>query len=126
MAKIIKKKKHITKVPNAVLYVNSRPNNTILSLASTNGNVVSQVSCGSAGFKNCKKSSPYALKQAINIMLSKMTDHLVQILSVVVRGINMPVDLFTMLQKSGIQVTSIEYDTCIAYGGTRQPRMRRT
>lgn len=119
-------KKHFPKISNAKLCVYSRLNNTILSLTTPNGDVVSQVSCGSCGFNNSKKSTPHALNTAINTMVSRMTDrHNVTTVDILARGYNFTVDIVSSLQKNNIVINSIEYDTCVAYGGTRRRRARR-
>ena len=61
--KVIKKK--IKKnILNGIAYVQSTFNNTIISIADTNGNVVSWASAGQKGFKGSRKSTPYAAQVA--------------------------------------------------------------
>ena len=51
------KKKKIKKVIlNGIAYVQSTFNNTIISIADTNGNVISWASAGQKGFKGSRKS----------------------------------------------------------------------
>ena len=59
------KKKKIKKViTNGIAYVQSTFNNTIVSIADTNGNVISWASSGQKGFKGSRKSTPYAAQVA--------------------------------------------------------------
>ena len=46
-----KKKKVKKNIPNGIAYVQSTFNNTIISIADTNGNVLSWASAGQKGFK---------------------------------------------------------------------------
>ncbi len=55
-----KKKKIKKNILNGIAYVQSTFNNTIVSIADVNGNVVSWASAGQKGFKGSRKSTPYA------------------------------------------------------------------
>ena len=59
-----KKKKVKKNILNGIAYVQSTFNNTIISIADTNGNIVSWSSAGAKGFKGSRKSTPYAAQVA--------------------------------------------------------------
>ena len=59
-----KKKKNKKNILNGIAYVQSTFNNTIVSIADTNGNVISWASAGQKGFKGSRKSTPYAAQVA--------------------------------------------------------------
>ena len=59
-----KKKKTKKNILNGIAYVQSTFNNTIISIADTNGNVISWASAGQKGFKGSRKSTPYAAQIA--------------------------------------------------------------
>ena len=59
-----KKKKTKKNILNGIAYVQSTFNNTIVSIADTNGNVISWASSGQKGFKGSRKSTPYAAQVA--------------------------------------------------------------
>ena len=59
-----KKKKAKKNILNGIAYVQSTFNNTIVSIADTNGNVISWASAGQKGFKGSRKSTPYAAQVA--------------------------------------------------------------
>ena len=60
-----KKKKKIKKnISSGIAFVYSTFNNTIISIADENGNVVSWSSAGAKGFKGSRKSTPYAAQVA--------------------------------------------------------------
>ena len=56
-----KKKKIKKNILNGVAYVQSTFNNTIISIADTNGNVLCWSSAGQKGFKGSRKSTPSQL-----------------------------------------------------------------
>ena len=125
--KIIKKKKKEI-VPLAILRVLARPNNTILSLCKPNGDVLNQVSCGSLGFKNCRKSTPHASQLAIKqIFANAMEVFFVKQMEVIVKGPGLGRDsILNHIQNvQGIEVLSISDVTSIAYGGVTPRRAKR-
>ena len=66
-----KKKKGKKNILNGIAYVQSTFNNTIVSIADTNGNVVSWASAGQKGFKGSRKSTPYAAQVAADAAAAK-------------------------------------------------------
>ena len=62
--KFKKKNKERKNISSGIAFVNSTFNNTIISIADENGNVVSWSSAGSKGFKGSRKSTPYAAQVA--------------------------------------------------------------
>ena len=69
-----KKKKIKKNILNGIAYVQSTFNNTIISIADTNGNVISWASAGQKGFKGSRKSTPYAAQIAADAAASKALD----------------------------------------------------
>ena len=65
-----KKKKTKKNILNGIAYVQSTFNNTIISIADTNGNVISWASAGQKGFKGSRKSTPYAAQIAADAAAS--------------------------------------------------------
>ena len=66
-----KKKKIKKNILNGIAYVQSTFNNTIISIADTNGNVISWASAGQKGFKGSRKSTPYAAQIAADAAASR-------------------------------------------------------
>ena len=59
--KVFKKKnKQKKNISTGIAFVNSTFNNTIISIADEQGNVVAWSSAGTKGFKGSRKSTPYA------------------------------------------------------------------
>ena len=70
-----KKKKVKKNIVNGIAYVQSTFNNTIVSIADTQGNVVSWASAGQKGFKGSRKSTPYAAQIAADSAASKALEY---------------------------------------------------
>ena len=70
-----KKKKIKKNILNGIAYVQSTFNNTIISIADTNGNVISWASAGQKGFKGSRKSTPYAAQIAADSAASKALEY---------------------------------------------------
>ena len=66
-----KKKKTKKNIPSGIAYVQSTFNNTIVSIADTQGNVISWSSAGQKGFKGSRKSTPYAAQIAADTAATK-------------------------------------------------------
>ena len=76
-----KKKKNKKNILNGIAYVQSTFNNTIVSIADTNGNVISWASAGQKGFKGSRKSTPYAAQVAADSAAAKALEVGMKILS---------------------------------------------
>ena len=70
-----KKKKIKKNILNGIAYVQSTFNNTIVSIADTDGNVISWASAGQKGFKGSRKSTPYAAQVAADSAASKALEY---------------------------------------------------
>ena len=77
-----KKKKIKKNILNGIAYVQSTFNNTIISIADTNGNVISWASAGQKGFKGSSISTPYAAQIAADSAASKALEYGMKTLSV--------------------------------------------
>ena len=121
-----KKKKIKKNVLNGIAYVQSTFNNTIISIADTNGNVISWASAGQRGFKGSRKSTPYAAQIAADSAASKALEHGMKILSVEVKGPGSGRETaLRALQARGFKITSIKDTTPMPHNGARPPKKRR-
>src|SRR3972149_961870 len=70
--KIIKKnKKVIREVPKGIISIISSFNNTQITAADTNGNIIAWATAGSSGFKGTKKSTPFAAQITMQKVIEK-------------------------------------------------------
>ena len=121
-----KKKKIKKNILNGIAYVQSTFNNTIISIADTNGNVISWSSAGSKGFKGSRKSTPYAAQVAADDAGSKAYEQGLRTLSVQVKGPGSGRETaLRSLQSKGFKITSIKDTTPMPHNGARPPKKRR-
>ena len=121
-----KKKKVKKNALNGVAYVQSTFNNTIVSIADTNGNIISWSSAGQKGFKGSRKSTPYAAQVAADSAASKALELGMKTLSVEVKGPGSGRETaLRALQARGFKILSIKDTTPMPHNGTRPPKKRR-
>jgi len=124
--KAYSKKKVKKNILNGVAYVQSTFNNTIISIADTNGNVISWASAGQKGFKGSRKSTPYAAQIAADSAASKALEYGMKTLSVEVKGPGSGRETaLRALQARGFKILSIKDTTPMPHNGTRPPKKRR-
>ena len=121
------KKKKIKKIlTNGIAYVQSTFNNTIVSIADTDGNIISWASAGQKGFKGSRKSTPYAAQVAADSAAAKALEYGMKVLSVEVKGPGTGRETaLRALQARGFKIISIKDTTPMPHNGTRPPKKRR-
>ena len=121
-----KKKKTKKNILNGIAYVQSTFNNTIVSIADTNGNVISWASSGQKGFKGSRKSTPYAAQVAADAAAAKALEVGMRTLSVEVKGPGSGRETaLRALQARGFKIISIKDTTPMPHNGSRPPKKRR-
>lgn len=124
--KTTKKKKTVKLVPHARAYVQATFNNTIVTVADQNGDVLSWSSAGSVGFKGPKKATPYAAGQVVKKVVEATKPYGVKEVSVLVKGIGGGREgAIRAFNTQGINVLSIKDVTPIPHNGCRPPKRRR-
>tara|TARA_B100000989_G_scaffold296879_1_gene281109 strand:+ start:398 stop:838 length:441 start_codon:yes stop_codon:yes gene_type:complete len=121
-----KKKKTKKTIVNGIAYVQSTFNNTIVSIADTDGNVISWASSGQKGFKGSRKSTPYAAQIAADSAAVKALEMGMKVLSVEIKGPGSGRETaLRALQARGFKILSIKDTTPLPHNGTRPPKKRR-
>jgi len=121
-----KKKKIKKNIPNGIAYVQSSFNNTIVSIADTQGNVISWSSAGQKGFKGSRKSTPYAAQVAADDAGAKAFEQGLRTLTVQVKGPGSGRETaLRSLQSRGFKIVSIKDTTPMPHNGARPPKRRR-
>ena len=121
-----KKKKIKRNILNGIAFVQSTFNNTIISIADTNGNVISWASAGQKGFKGSRKSTPYAAQIAADSAASKAMEYGMKTLSVEVKGPGSGRETaLRALQARGVKIISMKATTPMPHNGVRPPKKRR-
>jgi len=121
------RKKRIKRtVQNARVCIHAGENNTIVTFTDLNGAVLAGSSCGSAGFKGTRKSTPYAAKVAAETATAKAKIYGVENVTVEVKGLGPGREqAIRGLQTAGLNLDAIIDTTPIAHGGCRQAGRRR-
>ena len=121
-----KKKKVKKSIPNGIAYVQSTFNNTIVSIADSDGNVISWSSAGQKGFKGSRKSTPYAAQIAADSAATKALEYGMKTLMVEIKGPGSGRETaLRALQARGFKILSIKDTTPMPHNGTRPPKKRR-
>ena len=121
-----KKKKIKKNILSGIAYVKSTFNNTVISIADLNGNVVAWSSAGQKGFKGSRKSTPYAAQVAADSVAVKALEFGMKTLSVEVKGPGSGRETaLRALQARGFKIISIKDTTPMSHNGSRPPKRRR-
>jgi small subunit ribosomal protein S11 len=107
-------------------HIKSSFNNTIITIADQEGNVLAWASSGNVGFKGSRKSTPFAAQQAAETAARRAMEHGVRKVDVVVKGPGSGRETaIRSLQNAGIEVAGIKDVTPIPHNGCRPPKRRR-
>jgi small subunit ribosomal protein S11 len=107
-------------------HIKSSFNNTIISIADQEGNVIAWASAGNVGFKGSRKSTPFAAQMAAEAAARRAMDHGVRKVDVQVKGPGSGRETaIRSLQSTGIEVTGIKDVTPVPHNGCRPPKRRR-
>ena len=121
-----KKTKQKRAISSGIAFVNSTFNNTIISIADEQGNVVAWSSAGAKGFKGSRKSTPYAAQVAADDAGGKAYEQGLRTLSVQVKGPGSGRETaLRALQSRGFKIVSIKDTTPFPHNGARPPKKRR-
>jgi small subunit ribosomal protein S11 len=121
-----KKAKAKAAIAHAKAFVQATYNNTIVTLADLNGNVLSWSSAGSSGFKGPKKATPYAASVVVKNALEKAADHGIKEVNVFISGVGQGREgAIRAFNANNVSVLTIKDVTPIPHNGCRPPRPRR-
>ena len=120
------KKRNVKVDANGQLHVHSSFNNIIVSLANSEGQIISWSSAGKMGFRGSKKSTPFAAQTAAETAAKVAVDHGMKTVEVYVKGPGSGREAaIRALQTAGLEVTMIKDVTPIPHNGCRPPKRRR-
>jgi small subunit ribosomal protein S11 len=107
-------------------HIKSSFNNTIISIADQEGNVIAWASAGNVGFKGSRKSTPFAAQLAAETAARRAMEHGVRKVDVVVKGPGSGRETaIRSIQNTGIEVVGIKDVTPIPHNGCPPPKRRR-
>lgn len=120
------KKRNVKVDANGQLHVHSSFNNIIVSLANSEGQIISWSSAGKMGFRGSKKNTPYAAQMAAETATKAALVHGLKSVDVMVKGPGSGREAaIRALQACGLEVTSIKDVTPVPHNGCRPPKRRR-
>ena len=122
-----RKRKVKKNIPEAVAHIQCTYNNTIVTIAEKDGNVISWASSGTIGYKGSKKKTPYAAGMAAEAAAKSAHDNAGVIkVDVEVMGLGSGKDTaIRSLQAAGLEVVSITDKTPVPHNGCRPPKRPR-
>ena len=125
--KVVRNKKKVSKnIESGVAHIRSTLNNTIVTIADMNGNVLSWASAGGLGFRGSRKSTPFAAQMAAEEATKAAMEHGLKQVEVFVKGPGAGREAaIRALQAAGLEVNSIKDVTPIPHNGCRPPKRRR-
>ena len=119
------KKKNVRVITKGKVYVTATFNNTLVTVADENGNVVTWGSTGKSGFSGSKKSTPYAATVTIQNTIDQAKSVGLKRVEVFVKGPGPGRDaVLRVLRSSGLRIDLIADVTPIPHNGTR-PRKKK-
>ena len=121
------KKKQRRSVPAGQLHIQATFNNTIITFADTQGNVLASSSAGACGFRGSKKGTAYAAQIAAEKAgeLAK-SNYGLKTVDVFVKGVGLGRDAaIRAMSNFDIAVNSIKDVTGVPHGGVRPRKARR-
>ncbi len=120
------KKKERKNVPFGIAHIQASFNNTLVTIADSEGKVLSWKSSGSLGFRGSRKGTPFAAQQAAMNAANMARDHGVRVVDVRVSGPGSGREsAIRALSAAGIEVKSIRDVTPVPHNGCRPPKKRR-
>ncbi len=120
------RKRERKNVVSGVAHIKSSFNNTIVSIADAEGNVLSWASSGNVGFKGSRKSTPFAAQLAAEACAKRAMEHGLRRVEVMVKGPGSGRDTaIRSLQNVGLEVTAIKDVTPVPHNGCRPSKRRR-
>ena len=121
-----RKKKIKRSFTKGVAHIHATFNNTIVTIAYEQGNVLSWQSAGGLGYKGAKKATPFAATLASQAAGKVAYDQGIRSVAVEVKGPGPGREAAVRaLTTVGLQITSIEDTTPIPHNGCRPPKRPR-
>ncbi len=120
------KKKVKKNVAEGIAHVHASFNNTIITISDRQGNVLAWATCGGAGFRGSRKSTPFAAQMAADKAGRKAQEYGLKTLDIRVKGPGPGRDSsIRALNALGYEISSITDVTSIPHNGCRPSKRRR-
>lgn len=120
------KKKQLKNVETVVAHITSTFNNTMVTVTTSDGDVLVRGSSGQMGFKGARKGTPFAATQIGNKIAKDLSGFGARFVEVNMQGPGSGRDsVVRALQASGMSITVLRDVTPIPHNGCRAPKKRR-
>jgi small subunit ribosomal protein S11 len=111
---------------NGKVFITATFNNTLVTIADMQGNVVAWGSAGGSGFKGARRATPYAATTAVEATARKAMNSGIKEVEVYLKGPGSGRDAaLRALRAVGIKMNLIADVTPIAHNGARSKKRRR-
>jgi small subunit ribosomal protein S11 len=121
-----KAKKIKRSVETAVVNVKSTFNNTLVSVATLDGDILLRCSSGRLGFKGARKGTPFAASQIGQTLSKDMVSFGIKTLEINLQGPGAGRDsIVRSFQSSGFHISVLRDVTPLPHNGCRPPKRRR-
>jgi len=108
------------------IYIAASYNNTMISVANANGDIITWSSAGSMGFKGPKKATPYAASRVVESIFEKLGGMDLGKVSIFVQGVGSGRDAsIRALAGRGINISVLQDTTPVPHNGCRPKKSRR-
>lgn len=123
---VTKKKNQVAVSEKGRVYITATFNNTLVSITTDTGNVISWSSSGSKGFKGTRKSTPYAASMAVETAAAKALDRGLKIVDVFIKGPGSGRESSLRgIKAAGLSISSISDITPLPHNGPKAKNRRR-
>ncbi|OGZ05279.1 MAG: 30S ribosomal protein S11 [Candidatus Lloydbacteria bacterium RIFCSPHIGHO2_01_FULL_49_22] len=114
------------KISHAILNIQSTYNNTIVSLADSEGKVLMWSTSGSLGFNGAKKGTPFAAAKIGELLAEKAQLMGLKSVDAIVKGVGSGREsAIRAFIAKGVEITSIKDKTPVPHNGPRAKKPRR-
>ena len=121
-----KKKKVKKNVPVGIVHIQATFNNTLVTVTDPSGDVIAWSSSGCNGFKNSRKSTPFAAQVTAEQAVKKAKEMGVRTVSILIKGPGAGREsALRAISGCGVTVTSIKDITPVPHTGCRARKSRR-
>ncbi len=113
-------------VESVVAHVHATMNNTLVTITTTDGDVLLGSSCGKLGFKGARKSTPFAASQVAGALAREMKTMRVKTVEMNLQGPGAGRDsVVRAFQGGGLSISVLRDVTPLPHNGCRAPKKRR-
>lgn len=114
------------KIKEGNVYIFSSYNNTVISLADLEGNILGWTSAGNIGFKGTKKATPFAASKTAEAAARIIEKMGIEKINIMVKGIGSGREsAVRSLAARGLDIVSIKDVTPVPHNGCRPAKARR-